>query len=1021
MKKVLTEKEKKELIKNYDLKTFTKFTQYRSEYFDRLYVVSGEIEKLKNDKLVALVEKNFEASFFEVKEKEGSLKVTNDLLFPKQWGLYNQEQTVVVPNTELGPYVFKAEKGVDIDWKDSIFDIESRLVKTPVVAVVDMGIDLDHEELKDSLYRNEAECNSEGKPFTDKIDRDGNKFPSDCFGWDFAAIDETLANYPLDDKGHGTHVAGIIASKKNNELGISGVSDKIKILPVRVTGSVDESSDQNKILMRAPSQRIANGILYAVYRGVDVINLSLGWPKSMDTNFMRNAILEATRHNIIVVAASGNNNTNANIFPCSYYDVICVGSVDPDGKMSNFSNYGGEVDVLAPGNQILSTIPKAFIPLKMNIQGYDIMSGTSQAAPFVSAIAALHKGTTPKATREEISRKIFDSAMKKKDQKKSLHGLVQLGKSFEIKESTSVKPIFKNLSEIVFSNEGKFSFPLNLKNYGLKANNIEVYVRFENESITLKKNSFTLDELIPIRPTSILIEGEILDQTIDHNQTFEVTIVDGDKVETFYQELFFANNILTKEKITTSNVIFQNEALPLLSYDKETGRFFDNTRTIDSQFLKNDVKDLYLRYADKSGIKLFFFKHEQNSYIEAKNTYSSESATKVISVIKGDFNYDGKPDYEIQTLVYPKGKPGFIRYAYLDSEFNPLYLGFDSINYTPQYAQASQDSQGFMRKTLPSGEKLAVRYFISEGQIPKRDQVHGPFEKDDFSSKNRIYYLDPIVTSDGVSFETRALSNQIFDIKVKDLFNQKRGEENLISFLTQSKNEYYSSTLNALYSFGLGFKRENFKVTILEDSYSLEKVSLPQKLDTYTKHKVYDLEKNEYSDSFNHFVGFLTTSNVQTLLYGDSEQKIENFVETSYENRLISFVSLFKKGNETFSLFESIDSLLLVSNNKKMRKKTKNFSFLPGKLMSEVYFPLSVKKEGEYLPGVYVDSTLLSGNMIYISTVVGDEFISPMGLSSFVPNNCVPKNPSFNREGSFINLLCQTKDGFEVKSVEVEI
>src|SRR5690606_3609746 len=125
-----------------------------------------------------------------------------------------------------------------------------------------------------------------------------------------AATDPLLASFPYDDKGHGTHVSGIIAAKKNNSLGVSGVSDKIKILPVRVTGAVDETTDKGNILMRAPSQRIANGILYSVYRGVDVINLSLGWPKAMDTNFMRRAISEAVSRGIIVVAAAGNNNTN---------------------------------------------------------------------------------------------------------------------------------------------------------------------------------------------------------------------------------------------------------------------------------------------------------------------------------------------------------------------------------------------------------------------------------------------------------------------------------------------------------------------------------------------------------------------------------------------------------------------------------------------------------------------------------------------------------------------------------------
>src|SRR5690606_4357773 len=135
-------------------------TTYKSEYFNRLYVVNTsqdikkELEKLK---LIALVENNFEASFYEVKENPNSERVTNDLLFTKQWALYSQEQTIVKQTSE-GPENTMALKGVDIDWKNSIDKIEKKLKKTPVVAVVDMGIDLDHPELKDQIYKNTTEC-----------------------------------------------------------------------------------------------------------------------------------------------------------------------------------------------------------------------------------------------------------------------------------------------------------------------------------------------------------------------------------------------------------------------------------------------------------------------------------------------------------------------------------------------------------------------------------------------------------------------------------------------------------------------------------------------------------------------------------------------------------------------------------------------------------------------------------------------------------------------------------------------
>src|SRR5690606_27100970 len=110
------------------------------------------------------------------------------------------------------------------------------------------------------------------------------------------------------------------------------------------------------------------------------------------------------------------------------------------------------------------------------------------------------------------------------------------------------------------------------------------------------------------------------------------------------------------------------------------------------------------------------------------------------------------------------------------------------------------------------------------------------------------------------------------------------------------------------------------------------------------------------------------------------------------------------------------DSILLVADSPKGRqvskKRTKKFSFLPGAVMSEIYYPIAIDSENGLLPAIYVDSVLISGNQIYVSTVKEDKLVSPMNLSVFIPNGCVPKNPTVGESGGFsYTVLCRGKTG----------
>lgn len=243
-----------------------------------------------------------------------------------------------------------------------------------VVAVIDTGVDYTHEDLKDNIWVNTKEIPGNG------IDDDGNGYIDDVYGVDL----ETGRDSGMDDNGHGTHVAGIIAAA-NNHIGVVGLAYNVKLMPIKA-GMASGFFNQSQI---------AKGILYAYNNGADVINMSFGG--SASTIAVQDA-LETAYTSCVLVAAAGNDGMpNEGLlarptYPAALSYVMGVMSVDIRGVESGFTNYdvkkynSVEYEVYAPGSQILSTIPG---------NRYATWSGTSMAAPYVSAMAALLRSAYP--------------------------------------------------------------------------------------------------------------------------------------------------------------------------------------------------------------------------------------------------------------------------------------------------------------------------------------------------------------------------------------------------------------------------------------------------------------------------------------------------------------------------------------------------------------------------------------------------------------------------------------------------
>ncbi len=209
-------------------------------------------------------------------------------------------------------------------------------------------------------------------------DLDGKLTTGGNAGWDFYNNDSN----PNDDNGHGTFVAGIVGAESNNSSYVSGVCWACKIMPVKALGPNGTG----------PTSAVIQGIDYAVAHGAKVINLSLG--SAAANAAMLTAVDNATAAGVVVVAASGNQNT-AVLYPAAYPNVIAVGATNNTGARASFSNFGPELDVMAPGEDVVSTVR-----LSDGTSSWGSGSGTSFASPHVAGLAGLmaSNGITDVAT-----------------------------------------------------------------------------------------------------------------------------------------------------------------------------------------------------------------------------------------------------------------------------------------------------------------------------------------------------------------------------------------------------------------------------------------------------------------------------------------------------------------------------------------------------------------------------------------------------------------------------------------------
>ena len=257
-----------------------------------------------------------------------------------------------------------------------------------VVAVLDTGVDYNHPDLRSNLWTNEAE--QKGLP---GVDDDDNGYIDDLRGYNFAYSD----NDPIDDHGHGTACAGIVAAVGNNGTDMAGVCWIARIMPVKILTSAGDGSAADAV----------PAIYYAVANGADIISGSWGGAES--SNALRDAIAYAHEEGVVVVAAAGNSGSDSPYYPAAYPEVISVAATESNDHRWYLSNYGDWVGIAAPGRDIVSL--RATLPGQVAVAGASrTMSGTSMAAPHVSGACALLLAADPLLRCDELKQILTTTA-----------------------------------------------------------------------------------------------------------------------------------------------------------------------------------------------------------------------------------------------------------------------------------------------------------------------------------------------------------------------------------------------------------------------------------------------------------------------------------------------------------------------------------------------------------------------------------------------------------------------------------
>lgn len=411
-------------------------------------------------------------------------------------------------------------------WIQNVKALEAVEIMPPnssvVIAITDTGVDYTHPDLEQNVWTNPGESgkdNSGNDKRTNGIDDDKNGFVDDWRGWDFvSSTNNNGDNDPSPGHEHGTHVAGIAGAIQNNGIGIAGTNKYAKILPVKI------GPDQ-------PSLSVSYGheaILYAAATGANVINCSWGSQGYQEAEY--EAVKEAISLGATVVAAAGNSGIYGAYYPAAYPEVLSIASVKMDDSRSSFSNFHNSVDVSAPGQNIISTVPG---------KEYDYNSGTSMAAPCAAAIVGMAKIMYPDYSPEQLTEHVKATADNIDTLNKEYIGLLGTGRvnAYRVVHDKQVRavrllpvPVIEETNDGIYEPGEKLTFDITIKNVLAPLVNAHVSVQSPRDFvITIANSEYNIGKLGSLEekslstPCSFTVPANC---PLDYKAVFPVVVTD---------------------------------------------------------------------------------------------------------------------------------------------------------------------------------------------------------------------------------------------------------------------------------------------------------------------------------------------------------------------------------------------------------------------------------------------------------------------------------------------------------------
>ena len=567
---------------NYEGSLLNKFRSLPNSPFRKIYKVTPKnqaditplLQELNNHPSIVWAEPNYHYPVH---------FIPNDSLYPNQWALSKLRM-------------------------EQAWDVEQGNPQV-IIGVIDTGIDYQSEDFNNRIWVNSIEdLNQNGRLDSldiNGIDDDQNGYIDDVIGWDFTHapgfpdngdfLDPD--NDPMDDYpgGHGTPVAGIIGAATDNHVGIAGIAPGIRLMALRAgtaSGYLEEDD-------------VAEAIIYAVQNGCKIINMSFG--DLVYSHLLKEAVDYGTTNGVIFVASAGNSGSQILQFPAAYDNTISVGATNFENQLAPFSNYGSKIDLVAPGQDILSTGANNF---------YGNYSGTSFSAPMVCGVLGLLWSQQPTTHREAVIGQLVAGCMDLGSPGWDIyygHGLLDAYMILSSPQTSRARIDYpetrsgvKDSAVAILGTAAGSDFRKYILSYGIGENPLQMETIFENN---FQVNSDTLGLWItePLTDTTYTLELRLTNR--DLSTVVSRTIVFLDRTPPALLDLQ-PIPLMVKDKHGFLIKILTDDQTRAIMHYREKGDF-DFNQTLISNYLNN--RHTFLITQDHTTRELEYFISLENS------------------------------------------------------------------------------------------------------------------------------------------------------------------------------------------------------------------------------------------------------------------------------------------------------------------------------------------------------------------------------------------------------------------------